>query len=299
MSDLTSLVQVGDLLVRGGEGGSLAIVEVKEGEMNERILAFSQSIREVQCPYALQSFRDAHGEKAFEQLKRVNSQKARAEAIANLLNEERGLDPNLKLPIRIQQVPIPITTYDANLSHAVEESNKRGWAIDVIDDCIFLGAYRGEMRRGSHVIFKGWFDASGSTTDSPVIELRRSLAEPLALPPFARGISRDKSLDVIFGRCVVHVGVHVPKLIDIIRKTGVSVRSATRKEAAQFKVSAGDPILLEGRPVLLDYGGATTILYDGILFRMLFHGLTPSAAAIMVATPPERSEDDLSSSPNK
>jgi hypothetical protein len=288
MSDLSSFIRVGDILATGPAGG-VEIIEVKEGVINEKILQFTESLESSQALDALENFRATEGEKTYAQLRRVLRQKAHSAAIANLLNQDKGTDPNYDLPITIGTPSAPLDIYDDRLHHVISESHNRGWAIDVVDGCLYLAAYRGAMSQAASSIFDVWFEGSGAGSDSQAVDFMTSLMHPLALPPFARMLPREQILDILFGRCRVMLGVHVPDFLELIRSSGVTVRPATRKEQGQFTMRGSKPLMVDGRIVIVEDGDFISALHDGILTRILFHGLSPQSAAYLSSerpTPP-------------
>lgn len=287
LADLTSFVQHGDILAIGTHRARLEIIEVKEGPVNETILEFLSTLPEGAAEAAFQSFRSLEGEKTYEQQRRVVRQKERGAAISQLPTNERGVDPNLDIEVRIGSTPFAVELYDNRLSAIIDRSVERGWAIDVIDDCLFLAAYRGVMRTGAERIFSPWFQSSKPSRESPIIDLASSLTTPLALPPFARFIRRDQALDLVFGRCRVMLGLNVPAFVELIRNCGAIVRPATKKERAMFSRGRAGLLISDGQAIIVELGDAKIALNDGYLLRMLYDGVSPKSAAEMCALPPE------------
>lgn len=284
MTDLTSFVQIGDILASRNDIAKLEIIEVKEGHVNHKVLQFSDSYEASKSAEALDAFRNAEGEKVFAQFRRVQRQKERAASVANILNNDQGYDPSTETHIIVSTPSQPIDLFDDRLGHVIAESHQSGWAIDVIDDCVYLGAYRGHLRGPAHSMFATWFQTVAAHPALPAVDFAASLINPLALPPFARFLTRDQSLDVIFGRCRVLMGVDLGKFVDLVREAGATVRFATRKEKARFTRGGERPLNLDGRVLMVERNGGVSALYDGVLLRMLFHGQAPHSVAAMSAS---------------
>ena len=78
--------------------------------------------------------------------------------LKDVLTTGRGRDPDADIDITIAEEEVKVKGYDDRLSAVMDASRARGWALDVIEDCLFIAAYRGKSRRAAPVIFKGWFE---------------------------------------------------------------------------------------------------------------------------------------------
>jgi len=105
---------------------------------------------------------EQEGEKTFEQLCRVSSSKRTYVRSCSDRETGEGVDPHLKVPITIPENPIELKSYDNRLADIIADSEKSGWALDVIDDCLFLAAYRKDaLSWGPSAFRHGWFYPSG------------------------------------------------------------------------------------------------------------------------------------------
>ena len=55
--------------------------------------------------------------------------------------------------------------------------------------------------------------------------------------------------------------------------------------------------MLEGKPLMIEIGDALTMVEDGILLRIVFHGLTPQSAVNVLLEPPTLGESKVDSAP--
>ena len=275
ISDLTSFIQVGDLLIfEPGKG--LRIVEVKEGPMNAKIHDFMKFYTESQCDRALQYFANREGEQAVKQLQRMARQADRMLHVSTVISTGKGVDPDSNETIIIPEPFFPIEMWDDRLNGALNKASSQGWAIDVIDNCLFLGVYASDqMRRGGYVVFNAWFDQMGGTPECPRAMLIDSMRQPLALPIFSRNISDDDKFDVLFGRKQVCMGVCIELLLSECVKAGLSVRFATNKERGSLAQTGHQPYKYKGNAIFIGKGSKEIVLMDGIFLRVMFHGQRP------------------------
>ncbi|MHB8057274.1 MAG: hypothetical protein ACYDHC_05195 [Desulfuromonadaceae bacterium] len=288
ISDLTSFVQVGDLLVMDADAG-LAIVEVKEGEKNKKLMEFAHFLSESKCERALHYFSKEEGVKSFEQLGRMLRQNARMSHVEELMNSGMSRDPDTDIEFRIPDDPLPLNTYDDCLTEAIESSKAKGWAIAHVDDCLFIGAYRDKARLLGKEIFRLWFEQCGGKEGFPITNLISCMQVPLALPVFSREIPREHMFDILFGRVVVYLGINMDAFIELCRANGLDARWSTRKEAAklhqQAKHKAYHPWTFNNQALLVGSNNNLGPISDGLFVRMLFHGTSPlSAVALLQAT---------------
>ncbi len=278
ISDLTSFIQVGDLLVYEPEKG-LTIIEVKEGSMNAKVSDFMKFYAESQCDRALQCFANREGKQAVKQLQRMARQTSRMSHVTSVIGTGQGVDPDTNEKIRIPEPFFPIDTWDDRLNYALDQASSKGWAIDVIDNCLFLGVYASDrMRVGGHVAFNAWFDQMGGTPECPRSRLIDCMRTPLALPIFNRDISDEDKFDVLFGRKQVCMGICIESLLSECEETGFSVRFATNKELGRLDNTGNRPYRHKGKAILIGKGNNEVVLMDGIFLRIMFHGQSPISA---------------------
>jgi hypothetical protein len=287
ISDLTSFVQVGDLLVYDADSG-LAVVEVKEGDKNKKLIEFAQFFAETKCEHALHYFYKEEGNKAFEQLGRMARQSARMGHFVQLMNTGRSRDPDLDVNVMIPNDPLAIKSYDDHIAKVIEQSKERGWAIAHIDGCLFIGAYRDKMRVPGKEIFRLWFEECGGKPGFPIDNLISCMQVPLALPVFCRGIPKEHMFDILFGRVVVYLAINMDAFIDLCCANGLEARWSTRKEAAklhqQAKHKTYHPWTFKNQALLVGSKDNLGPISDGLFVRMLFHGATPLSAVELLQT---------------
>lgn len=287
ISDLTTFVQVGDLLVIDMAAGRLKLIEVKTGRKNQQVGEFADFVVQSQNTYALKLFREQEGQKTFEQLTRVLRQKARMSAVVQILSKGEGVDPHLKVPITIPENPIAIQEYDHRLAEVIAGSEKSGYALDVIDGCLFLAAYRNDARSWGPGAFQhGWFYPSGGRKGFPIANLLSCMVTPLALPLFCRDLPAEHVFDLLFGRCKVILGIHLDEFAARSQARGLPLAWSTKKEAARLTSQGLRPYTVDHRALVAPLpGDGQTAFSDGLIVRMLYHGTTPDSCIDLLAHP--------------
>ena len=91
ISDLTSFIQIGDLLVRSRE--NIEIMELKEGEVNEQIANFLKRTEDTKSRSQDDYLKEMFDKKTFKQIKRMQRQEERANRAVDIINNDEGIDP--------------------------------------------------------------------------------------------------------------------------------------------------------------------------------------------------------------
>jgi len=275
ISDLTSFIQVGDLLTMTSTG-RLGIVEVKEGEKNRAIGEFMEFFLKHGCERSLYYFVQQEGKNSVNQLGRMLRQTGRMAHVTEVMSKGVSVDPDSKYKIKIPEDYVFMGSWNDELNRVLAESETKGWAISVIDECLFLGCYSEEsMKRVGHVVFNGWFDSCGGTPKCPRSLLIDGMRHPLAMPIFSLNIPSESKFDILFGRKQVCIGINVESLLDQCRKVGLQVRFATNKEATRLDQTGNHPYRHKNKAVYIGNGGAEMALMDGIFLRAMFHMQRP------------------------
>ncbi len=274
ISDLTSFVQVGDILLMSPREGR-AFIEVKEGVENRRIADFLHFYLKSGCDKALQIFSETSSQSSIKQFGRMLRQAERMAHVCQILRKGEGADPDTGQVVSIPEEFIQVDPWDDELNELLDASATKDWNIQVIDECLFLGCYSANLRACGHVAFNCWFDSCGGAPKYPRARLIDSMTIPLALPIFNRRIAPNKMFDILFGRVQVCMGINVEALLDRCRQEGLRVRFATNKEASQLDQKGGQTFRHNGKAIFIGNADSEFAIADGIFLRMLFHSQKP------------------------
>lgn len=279
ISDLTSFLQVGDLLISCPDTGLLTY-EVKEGEMNHKILSVIDECIKAPPEEALKSFVINEGPKAFKQLLRVQRQADRMKYVESVISNDKGVNPDTTKKIKIFEPTINIESWDETLVKTLEESEKKGWAINTFNNCVFIGCYStpDTVKKG-HIAFNYWLDNTGSP-DCPRIKLTDTMKTPLALTIFNRHMPEDLKFDILFGRKHVCVGICIEAFMVECLKRKLTVRNASNKEKGRLANSGVYPYTYKNNVIMIGNGKNEMPLTEGIVFRTLYHSQNPISLII-------------------
>ncbi|MCK9398298.1 MAG: hypothetical protein M0Q44_22270 [Methylobacter sp.] len=275
LSDLTTFVQVGDILSFDPER-RLSIIEVKEGAVNQRISSFLNFYEESRCDRALGYFLASEGPHTANQMQRMMRQIKRMEHVKEVIASGKSVDPDTGLNIHIPEEFIPVGDWNEELNTLLQQSGEHGWAFDVIDDCLFVACYAdGLMLPDSHLAFNMWFEYCGGTPECPRARMMDSMHVPLALPVFLRSITAEDMFDLLFGRKQIYMGLNIEALIKKCEKAGLIVRPGTNRETSRINQAGAKPYRHDGKSIFIGNGRNEMVLMDGIFLRAFFHGQKP------------------------
>ncbi|WP_424681280.1 hypothetical protein [Frateuria sp. YIM B11624] len=276
ISDLTSFVQVGDIISVSAER-RISIIEVKEGEHNKHVLDLAMFYAASGCETFREVVERTESRKTVKQMGRVLRQKARMTHVSEVMSQGSALDPDTGELVRIPEPFFPIETWDEALADLTEQAKERNWAYNV-QGPIFLGAYAGDIAPRGHLMFLMALSLQGDVEqDYHIIRLADCMQIPLAPPVFSRTLADDVKMDILFGRMNVCIAVSIPALIEACEMAGMDVRHATRKELGRAKVAGARPVVHQGKGLMFSLEGREMMLLEGVIFRALFHGQQPES----------------------
>lgn len=283
ISDLSTFVQIGDILVGDPQSG-LSIVEVKEGQKNHEILELASFYKQSGCEHFKQIVTELETDHTVKQFQRVLRQMDRMDFATNVISKGKGRDPDSNQEIYIPEPYIPIESWDDELNKTFDRALDSGWALDVIDDCLFVGAYASEhMRLASPFAFLLWLEKFAGGEFGPIARLIDCVNEPLALPIFAIPTSQERMMDVLFGHLHVCLGISIPGFVKACEKRGIVVRCPKNKiERKTIDSLRGEAIKYKGWHIVLERKGKVVFPANGIFVRSFFHFQRPMSVINMI-----------------
>jgi hypothetical protein len=274
ISDLTSFVQVGDILANTEKGTT--IVEVKEGETNKRLVDFLEFYEEYKCEKSMELFKAALDKKNNKQLERMIRQKNRMKHVAKVITGGDDVDPDSGKRIFIPDDPVMVDRWIDEFNNSLENKENKSFILNIIDNCLFQGYYFNEDSiKFGPLAFNYWFERSKATDESPRTTIFQSMFSPLALPIFSYFINPEHKFDLLYMRKHVCMGLHVPAFLAECEKNGIKFRYGTNKETSKLEQLGSHPYKFNGKSIFLSNNDKEICLGDGIFIRIFFHFQNP------------------------
>ena len=306
LTDLTSIVQVGDLLIvsRRYDGElTWGVAEVKEGAVNATVRNFVEFFEESGCMRAADAFRKQHGDRALDQAARMMRQMGRMRNVAQTINSDTGTDLLTNRPIRLSAEETSYDAYDQELERLLQNARRDGSAASIIDDCLILGVYDARQIHAPALAFRhdvyhhfhpdDECPEPNSAEEShlrsllrppyPVYDVGQGVMQtPLAKPIFLRSLSPDFIHDIAFGRLRVFACLDADRFIDGARGSGTGVRWSTAKQARRQRAKKTGLFEVNGRFMIASDGEHEAYLGEGLFGQIIYDGMAPSSAMKMV-----------------
>jgi hypothetical protein len=274
ITDITSFIQVGDLLVK--DANIIRLIELKEGLVNAEISNIIDEYSEYQCDRKLYFELKDKDEKFRKQFARYIKQQATALNTLGIINNGYGTDINGR-KIKISNDVFYTRHYDDVVESMLQKVNKKNYEINIIDGCLAIGVYN-VSKIPIHRAFSAWKKSLG--IDFPTIDIRSFINGPVAFPLFLHPFSIDDKIRLISGEKVIYMTLDIKKWLKMFEEKNVNVKLLSKKETARLNNVPSHLKAFEynGQAIELEQGDIKQILYDGIFERMFNQFLKPSSA---------------------
>lgn len=275
ITDLTSFIDVGDLLVSNGE--SLKLVEVKSGGVQSEVFKFIEKLHANTAKLEDYFEKD---DKFFKQAQRTLKQQIKAIRTVNFLNEEKGKDAFSDVQRHvIESTAIQYRYYNDIID--LLENTKSNFGYKSIDGIIIVAFYREKLVEIADVLIENVsrfaFNEKYIWQDY-IAQIYMPLKEPLFFKPFGKEII----FDLLLGRLKIMISLSLGKLIEFLNAKGVKAKWLSRKET-QKQTEKSDkrsrPFICDKQAIQLQVGSMKLVLGDTFIIKLLFDNLTPEALA--------------------
>ena len=307
MSDLTSSIQLGDLVWTNYRSGQTSLVEVKEGATNFEILEFMKSFQQTGCVRALQFFKAERTESEFKQFERVLRQHKRMSQAAHFTENDSGIDPRTGERMLLSKDVFPLEFYEEELSSALLDALATGSSSFVIDECLQVIAHRRDTLEGQAFHAEVAHSAGHFLSDECLIEhleeseqdtgvfrwdrlpsepweLSRNLYTPDIQPLFLMNVPPEALRAVAFGHLRVAFILDVTRWMKLIEAQGVKVNledPSKREKASQHHKLM---LLHQEKYIAVTNGAFEVRLGSGYKVRMALEAARPASLAKMIAS---------------
>lgn len=277
VNDITSFIQVGDLLVRELDSPYIKLIELKEGKVNDEIAKIVEDYEKIPCGRRLHFQLEEKDEKFKKQFSRYVKQKSTALNKEKIINTGSGTDEVTGLNIQTVNEPFYTEHFEEVVASLMEEVDKRNYSFRVIDECLILGVYN-TSKMPIHTGFDMWKESIG--IDFPTVDLRNSVSSPLSYPLFLHPFSINDKVKLINGEKVIYMSLDIDKWLKMFEHKGVKVTALTKKQTARFNTTHVHSKVFEhkGQAIEIEYSNIKQVLSDGIFERMFNQFLRPSSA---------------------
>lgn len=298
ITDLTTFVHVGDLLeIDFSSGGPVwRVVELKTGAINEKLQKISESKKEY--------FSDSSQrltKKEQDQLNRILKQKERENKVSVLRgNPSKVSDISLNMDVALGEEVISYEGYGLMLRDIMKEADKKGAAIAVIDECLFVSCVAGEYGKAVHGmchLISDTIECAFLGKNQDAMDKERIAIDSLSKshylvdlctanmyaqssnPFFLYPIRKRHMFKLLFGEMHLLVYFDMDRFLSLCKKSGVLVKPCGGKETDSIQQEFGRDLvpLHNKRAINVDLGdGFAFVLFGGSLHKIWFEFMSPS-----------------------
>lgn len=269
VSDMSTFVHVGDLVTFNPLDG-FQLVEVKTGKKNNEIYEAAEFSVISKCPHFEENFKNNMSGNDVKQFKRIKRQVVRGMNVLEAINTGEGFDNLHQSKVKIDEIDLPSEFYTHRLFKMWEViRGGKNWAIDTIDECLFLGMYRDSGM--GFVAFNGWMDSIG--IKSPVVNINDSFFDPLSRPFMSLHLPTEMLSDIMSGKIIIVMCFDNELFFHRANKMYPSLFLLSNAESTKQPL---ENILHVGSQGIASYvNGHASFLGNGIESRILFDQQRP------------------------
>lgn len=277
ISDITSFVQIGDLLVI--RRGKVGIIELKSGKVNQQIQNFLSELDEKTDIDSEISDEANFDKKNKKQLKRVLRQKERTKNFISLVKDDEGIDPATGEEMKIHTPVYYTEYYFEDLESVFEKLKEKIWSYDIIENCLHIGAYKEKGLAMVHVAIKGILE---QTAENYLIVDWMSITNQISEPIFTKPIEKDIMIGVVTGTIKVIMGLDIDKMLDLFEAIGLKGKWMTEKETMKLKQMKNvyPPFELNKKGLKFIHEDQEIIAGGGIFSKIFYDNIKPSSIAV-------------------
>lgn len=278
ISDLTSFVQIGDLLYR--DLHLLKIIEVKEGHKN--LEAFKILEEQSDLIQNVEHLTVTYGEDLAYQVRRIHNQATKANRAVQIIETGEGPDPVSNLTVRILEPLLPPLDYNHQLSQLLLKLDKESWSYTAIEGALLIGCYRDYMKPVGRETLKAVADKLFKP-NFYIIDfghgLRTGLSESIFLKPFRE----TDIMNIVFARTRVLIAISLDAIMKMFEECGLKAEWMSRRETVkqQSQSKAHALLTFKGRGICISNDMSSLTLGDAFLTRIVFDSLLPSSVVAM------------------
>ena len=287
MTDITSLVGVGDVLVVDWEHGVRpVIVELKGGVTNERILSLVERYQADIESVPHYEFEEI-GPKARKHFERIARQTVREQNFESIANNDTGKDPETgAILYNIGPEAMNLEIYDPVFDELMSVAAGPGSAIGCIDGCLWIGVYYpASLQDEPWKNFLQEITDRGASGPFRVWNVQTASMHPRMQPIFLRHISPESILEILLGDALVLAYIDWDAFFEQIGKKGITARWTTRKERKGISETLGhldQAFRSDGHTPVFTMGETECPTMGGIAQRIIVEGTSPLSLLDMI-----------------
>jgi len=282
ISDTTSFIQTGDMVCK--YEGSLEIVEVKSGTINEKILnIIEKGFPEGQIDFC--KIVQKKGVGFVKQFSRVLNQEKTLYEVSNIIKNDEGFDPRLKKKIKIHDPGIQEQFFFESISKLLKniKHSKSTYAIDIIEKCLYIGVYKDIGQLYGPRILKMWMNEK-TNSNYPVTNFLSMLKNPIKQPITYKPFDKEMTFDILFNRVSIYIGINFDYLFEFAKLFDLKMEWVQKKKLGKLRQEKLDVFRINKKGISIANRKNSIVLGDTFFTRIIHDFVLPSNLLIIYKT---------------
>jgi hypothetical protein len=301
--DFTRFSCTGDLLCIGRTFGksSVAVVEVKQGEVNDALI----EARKSRNADAWSAFFEKYGEKGISQAERVFRQEREYYKREARMRAKSGIHKDEDGTRLVLESNIPAADFTDVIEALCAKARRGEYAVDAVDGCLMIAAVdtTSEKRAlladfDARLFALNAFIAAELAKESPdkiagqlqrieLIDWLEGFGAICFMPLFVRPLRARTFLDLAFGRVRLLAYFHPPAFVELCQKLGVKAELLSRKQTNRLRSVQGWraldlPPMHEGRAIAYWVGELPFVIGSMRFHEMVFNWTRPASLILQI-----------------
>lgn len=290
LSDITSFMQVGDVLIKDYLNNSLGIIELKEGKVNEQIEEILDKYNKTKCSYMIYNEIKDKDTNFMKQFERYIKQQIKLNSTAETINKGEGIDNATGLKVKIHNDVFVTNDFYDDINEMLEEVDEKNYSLKVIEGCLLVGVYNNKNMPIDSA-FKLW--KMSLNIKFPEVDITSSLAAPIAYPLFLHPFRNEDKLKLIFREKSIKLTLDINGWLELMKDFEMNYRCLSKKETSRInsKSSKCKLFAVEGQALEVEYNKRKMIIGNGFFGRILCQFVTPKSAIRFLRNSLEQERD--------
>lgn len=264
-SDVTTFIHIGDIFSFNFETGVVEFIELKSGKKNiEMVNAVDRCKTDLEFEKGFLSSLSKTDLGHFNRLKKQNNHTSN---VLENLKSGKGIDNYTGGKVHVTETPEAPKKFCLDILALREKLQEKDWAINIVDDCVYLGMYR-ELSGETVAAFCGWVAAFGCSAKA--VNITESFMYGQATPFTAIDLKPELLKEMFLGEVHVLMCLDLKRLIKRIQEFHgdvIFLRNPSRRIGKLLNV---EDLLIDGKEIWLRSKGGEFRLGTGILDRVYF-----------------------------
>lgn len=222
LTDITSFIQIGDVLCSDTDKDGNRrwyLVELKEGDANYKVLRVIEG----------HDNDDKLDKKYLDQMQRILKQGKKAINALSVIKEGSGVDALGDKVKIIDSMDFEKDFFLDRVNEILNRCEKYGYSTDIIDDCLYIGAYNANIPiKKAYLAFIAWMASLGISY--PILNLQDAFGCELCIPFFMSNIDKTNIIDIALGKKIILISLDFDKWINLGATIGLKSKWLSRKD---------------------------------------------------------------------